>query len=221
MHTQNQIFTPRASIGARGLSRAKAALDCLGFALCLLLPFIGLWIFQGQAFASLTRATFIDGVSYQLWTGHCLHYTFEHFAWDALMFVVFAALLWREEGWRMFGWLALGAPLISIVVFRLDSHLMEYRGLSALDSMLFIRYCLGSIVNTKSWDRWFFGVLPFVALSAKIGYELCSGSALFVSDLGEGVVPLPSAHLAGMAIGVFWALWRFSRSKGTLRSRWP
>lgn len=207
--TKHHVFSKRstrASFDVRGLPRAGGALDHLGCALCLLLPFIGLWTLQGESFAALTHATFLDGLSYQLWTGHWIHYTFEHFAWDALMFVVFATLLWREERWRIFGWLALGAPLISITVFRVDSSLMEYRGLSALDTMLFTRYCLGVVVNSRALDRCLFGVLPLVALSAKISYELFSGTTLFVSDLGPGVVPLPSAHFAGLVLGVVWAL---------------
>lgn len=46
--------------------------------------------------------------------------------------------------------------------------------------------------------------MPLLALSAKICYELSTGGALFVSNLGEGVVLLPSAHLAGLATGVLW-----------------
>lgn len=213
MHSQKYLLAPRASFDVRGLPRNRGALDRFCLALCLLLPLIGLWVLQGESFAALTRETFSNGISYQLWTGHLLHYTFEHFAWDALMFVVFTALLWREEGWRIFGWLAVAAPLISVVVFKWDPHLIEYRGLSALDTMLFTRYCIGSIVNTRSWDRILFGVLPLAGLSLKTGYEFLSGATLFVSDLGEGVVPLPSAHVAGLVLGILWAAWACCRRK--------
>lgn len=133
-----------------------------------------------------------------------MHYGVEHFVWDSLLFMILALLLWKEERWRLWGWILVAAPLISITVFALHPSLVEYRGLSALDSMLFVRYFLGSVLLLHGWQRWCFGVLPLVALAAKITFEFVAGSALFVSDMGPGVVPLPSAHLAGALLGVLW-----------------
>jgi hypothetical protein len=133
-----------------------------------------------------------------------MHYGFEHFIWDALMFVSFALLLWKEERWRLWLWVLVAAPVIALIVFAVHPALTEYRGLSALDTMLFVRYFLGSGVVLRSWQRWWFAVLPLVGLAAKIIFEFLSGSALFVGELGPGVVPLPSAHLAGAFIGFIW-----------------
>jgi hypothetical protein len=100
-----------------------------------------------------------------------------------------------------------------VFVFLVEPALLEYRGLSALDTMLFTRYCLGLCRRGGLLDRWVFGVLPVVGVSLKIGYEFLSGATLFVSDLGAGVVALPSAHLAGLLLGCVWTLaqLRFSR----------
>lgn len=175
-----------------------------GALLCVLLPLFSWFYLQALPGLRLTDTAWAEGAWHTLWTGHLLHYGFEHFAWDALMFASFALLLWKEECWRLWFWLLLAAPLISLVVFALHPELTEYRGLSALASMLFVRYFLGSVWRFKGWARWFFAVLPLLGLAAKIGYELLSGNSWFVSEMGPGVVPLPSAHLAGALLGVLW-----------------
>lgn len=183
-----------------------ARYTAFGWLSCVLLPLLSWSILQPQEWAMLTTASIAEGRLYTLWTGHLLHFMQEHFVWDALMFICFAVLLWREQGWRLWAWLLLAAPFISIAVFWLDPQLTEYRGLSALDTMLFVRFCLGIGLQSKGWDRVLFGWLPLIGLSAKIVFECVSGNAYFVSDLGPGVVPLPSAHLLGLLFGVIWTL---------------
>lgn len=188
---------------------SQVSLDARGFSLSMLLSILGIFTLAGvqdvESFR-LMAGSWESGNWLPLWTGHLLHYTFEHFLWDTVMFVVFTFLLWREERWRIALWMIIAAPLISMFVFSVHPQLSEYRGLSALDSMLFTRFFVSLFSNTKGWDRWLFGGLPLVALAGKIGLEFYGGGALFVSDLGPGVVPLPSAHLVGMTFGVIWYL---------------
>ena len=178
----------------------------LGWSAGVGVPLLSWCFVQRQAWALLTLESIADGRLYTLWTGHLLHFTFEHFIWDALMFACFAALLWREQRWRLWLWLLMAAPLISIAVFWFDPQLTEYRGLSGLDTMLFARFCLGIGLRSKGWDRLLFGWLPLIGLSAKIFFECITGTAYFVSDLGPGVVPMPSAHLTGLLLGALWML---------------
>ena len=186
----------------------EASLDVPGLCGALLigvLPLVAWFVLQGQPALRLTEDAWAAGCWYRLWTGHLLHYGFEHFAWDGLMFVVFAGLLWKEERWRLWLWLFGTAPLISLAVFWVHPSLSEYRGLSALDTMLFLRYFMGSLCVLSGWQRWVFAVLPLLGLIAKIVFEYQSGVALFVGDLGPGVVPLPSAHLVGALLGLLWS----------------
>lgn len=201
MSTRVQTTDPGTSIDVPGIC---------GWLLCGLLPFLAWFGLQPLEGLRLTDAARADGAWHTLWTGHLLHYGFEHFIWDALMFVSFALLLWQEERWRLWLWMLLAAPIISTVVFIVHPALTEYRGLSALDTMLFVRYFLGSFCRLRGWQRRCFAVLPLVGLVAKILLELFFGSALFVGDLGPGVVPLPSAHLAGAFFGLLWFASRWS-----------
>ena len=197
MSRRDHTTAPGASPDVPGLCGALA----IG-----LLPLVAWFGLQDLAGLRLTEAAWATGQWHGLWTGHLLHYGFEHFAWDALMFIVFAGLLWKEERWRLWLWLFLAAPLISLSVFWVHPALSEYRGLSALDTMLYVRYFLGALCVLSGWRRWIFALLPLLGLIAKIIAEYVSGAAFFVGDLGPGVVPLPSAHLVGSVLGLLWFL---------------
>jgi rhomboid family GlyGly-CTERM serine protease len=186
--------------------------DWLGRILCLLVPVLAFIFMQSGDCSRLTEGSLSSGAWHTLWTGHFLHFTFDHFLWDALMFAALALLLWREERWKLWGWILLSAPLISVLLFMFDPQLTEYRGLSALDSLLYARVCWGFCFENKKWQRWVFGILPLVGFFGKTVYELSTGTTLFVSELGPGVVPLPLAHLLGFICGSFWALCSCGRS---------
>ncbi|MDQ8206634.1 hypothetical protein QEH52_03880 [Coraliomargarita sp. SDUM461003] len=185
--------------------------DALGWVLCLLVPALAFFFLQDADGLRLTSESFTTGAWYQLWTGHLLHFTYDHFLWDAVMFAFLALLLWREERWCLWAWLLLVAPLLSILLFYLDPALTEYRGLSALDSMLYARVCCGLCSTGERWQRVLFGLLPLLGFLGKVLFELLTGTTLFVSDLGVGVVPLPLAHLLGFLAGSLWALWTYRR----------
>lgn len=195
MRRPDHNIAPGASFDVPGLCGALA---------CVVLPLLAWFCLQPLGGLYLSDAAWAEGAWHTLWTGHLMHYGIEHFAWDALMFTSLALLLWREERWRLWAWVLIAAPVISLTVFTMHPALSEYRGLSALDTMLFVRYCLGSLFLLSGWQRWCFAVLPVVGLAAKITLEFLFGSTFFVGDMGPGVVPLPSAHLAGALLGLMW-----------------
>ncbi len=195
----------RASDDVRSLCAARFVLDCLGRGMCVLIPLLSYLGLSAPESLQLNLAAWCQGGLHTLWTGHVLHFTLEHFLWDAFIFLMLSLLLWREERWQLWAWIFLSAPIISIAVFYVDPQLNEYRGLSALDSLLFARFGWGLWHLLKGWPRVLFGLLPLIGFFAKILFELMTGTSYFVSDLGEGVVALPSAHMAGFLLGSLWA----------------
>ena len=206
MPTRLQTTVLRISPDVRSLWLASRLGDWIGRALCVLLPLFAYLCWQDVDYLRLSPESLAEGAWHSLWSAHFLHFTWEHFLWDAVMFTILSLVLWREEGWRLWGWLMLSAPVISILLFAYDPHLAEYRGLSALDSLLYARVCWGLYMDSTKCARYLFGLLPLLGFLGKVLFELLTGTTLFVSDLGPGVVPLPMAHLLGFLGGSLWAL---------------
>lgn len=70
--------------------------------------------------------------------------------------------------------------------------------------MLCVRFFVGFVRSDSRWEHWLLGVVPLFELTLKISYERLAGQTLFVSDLGEGIVLLASAHFAGLVLGLLW-----------------
>ena len=144
----------------------------------------------------------------QLWrvvTGHAVHFGFEHFVWDAAVFVVLVLLCWRIEPRRCLMSLAAATFAIPAVLFVLQPGLPTYRGLSGIDSALYVTGALALAQRLFREGRRFVGIAAFAsvaALAAKVAYELATGQTLFVDAAGVGFVPVPLAHVAGAVAGM-------------------
>jgi hypothetical protein len=74
----------------------------------------------------------------------------------------------------------------------------RYRGLSGLDSALFVLLAV-SLMRHGDSRRVFAGAWALVGFLAKLAWEGVTGGALFVHDPGLAAVPV--AHLAGAMVG--------------------
>ncbi|QOL51630.1 rhomboid family intramembrane serine protease [Massilia litorea] len=111
----------------RGPGRERAA---AGLALaCLLLACL-----PESAIAALAweRDAILAGQWWRLWTGHLVHFGWQHALFDAVVLFAGSSLLERGLGMRrLLRQLLLVAPLISLALFAVPG-LVEYRGASAL-----------------------------------------------------------------------------------------
>jgi hypothetical protein len=92
------------------------------------------------------------------------------------------------------------------VLFVLQPGLPTYRGLSGLDSALFVTGALALGERLFREGRRVVGIAAFAsvaALAAKVAYELATGQTLFVDAARVGFVPVPLAHVAGALAGMF------------------
>lgn len=155
------------------------------------------------------RQALADGQLWRLVTGHLVHFGFEHLVWDAAVFALLAVLCWRLGRGRCL--VSLGAATLAIpaVLFVLQPGLPTYRGLSGLDSALYVTAAvtLGQRLWRNGQRTW--GAVAFAsvaALGAKVAYELATGQALFVDAASLGFVPVPLAHAVGGLAGMLSAL---------------
>ncbi|XZE20224.1 rhombosortase [Pirellulaceae bacterium SH449] len=146
--------------------------------------------------------------AYRLVTSHLLHWSWNHLAWDLLVFVVLGSICEQNQRGRYLAYLGLSSIVIPLVVFSKHPELTSYRGLSGIDSGLFSLIAADRIVGSiRSKDRgsfWVFSIC-LAGLFTKIACESYFGGNLFVSDVS--FVPVPFSHLSGAILGLFVGLW--------------
>jgi rhomboid family GlyGly-CTERM serine protease len=174
-----------------GASLALAALAAL------------LWLVPGATpWLEYDRAAVRAGQLWRLLTAHFTHWSVDHLGWDLLAFALLGALCERESRPRFLAAVLGGAVVVSLAVWGLLPEVTTYRGLSGLDSALFVLLAV-SVMRAEDEPAWRLGAgaAALVAFQAKILYEIWTGSAVFVHGAGLEIGPVPLAHLAGAAVG--------------------
>ncbi len=161
------------------------------------LPQLGTWL-------EYRREALVDLELWRLVTGHWTHGSFEHFLWDTLAFVALGCGLCALSP-RAFRNTVLGSvAAISAFLLVYGERWEVYRGLSGIDTALFVALAGVLSLDGQGKQRWIFPVALLLA-AGKIGWEAVTGTALFAADIpGHAVVPL--AHGVGAAVGLLAAL---------------
>jgi rhomboid family GlyGly-CTERM serine protease len=144
------------------------------------------------------------------WLGcHWAHWSLDHLAWDLLAFVVLTVLAWRLGAARTIAALAAAAVAIPATVTALLPEVTAYRGLSGLDSALFVFVAIevlrrGGRSGVPAGARW--AAVLLVGFAAKVVFELVTGATLFADS--ASFAPVPLAHVVGGACGALATLRR-------------
>jgi hypothetical protein len=98
------------------------------------------------------------------------------------------------------------AASISAAIWFICPEVVEYRGLSGIDSGLFAFAALAMYYDIRSANQrgaaWILLALSF-AFVGKVVFEAATGSTIFVNSPAAGFTPLPITHAIGAASGVF------------------
>lgn len=153
------------------------------------------------------RTLIAAGQAWRIVTCHWTHWTFDHLFWDAAALAVLGMLCERLDRRRFLTCLAVAAVVIPGVVWIFIPGMQTYRGLSGIDSALFVLFAILMLRRTsiRQSPR---GYIIFVLLMlgiAKVINELVTGNTLFVSGAENHFVPVPLAHLAGGVVGLLVA----------------
>ena len=156
------------------------------------------------------RAAILHGEVWRLVTGHFSHWSSSHLAWDLLAFVILGTICERRRGVFVAVVIAT-AWIVSLFLLVACPEVTMYRGLSAIDSALWI------------WAVFIIGErrvsLALALLSLFIGKVMIesTGMALFV----DGVTILPVIHLLGGAIGFCGSVAEHRSSfRASARNQW-
>lgn len=151
------------------------------------------------------RTDLAAGQLWRLWTGHLVHFGWQHLAADLAVFL--AAGVWLESlaprAARSF--LGLAPAAISGLLFFADPQLAFYGGLSGVAVGILVLLALVQMRCDRASPRWFWpAVLALVAL--KVGLEAFSAAPL-VASFGPDIKVSTLAHLGGIACALLaWPL---------------
>ena len=173
----------------------------------LLLAACALWasLWPGVAEAvQYDTLAIMHGEFWRIWTGHFVHWSTDHLAWDLLVFVCLGALCERGSRSAFLGCVLIGAPLISASVAWFHPELQTYRGLSGIDSALFSLFLCQTAWRAaaqRQTARLVALLLGGAGFLLKTVYEMVTDLTLFVDSSSAGMQPLVIVHLVGAIIG--------------------
>lgn len=194
------------SVAAASVSQAREGTtefpwSCL--ALCVLA--VGVHTVSGSTQAlQYDRTALLAGELWRVVSCHWAHFTSDLLVWDLLAFACLGVACERRSRKGFLLAMLISSLLIPIATWLLMPWLTVYCGLSGIASALF--GLLGAMVLLEGRaahdSRQVLLVFALTALFAvKTVYEAVDGNALFVSDMGTQVVPVPLAHVVGFVVG--------------------
>lgn len=149
------------------------------------------------------RDAFAQGEWWRALTGHLVHWTAGHLAWDLIAFVALGAAAEIRSRWG-FGLTLLATVGLVEGALRWVSDFERYRGSSALATALAAYLLIAALTQARLGRRWLAyggGVAVAVGLGVKLIWEAAAGTPIFSGSLGAGVSVAAVAHLAGAAAG--------------------
>jgi len=175
---------------------------------CLLLVVFAVAVSVGPGFAGslqYDRDAIARCEVWRLVTSHFTHWSGDHLFWDALAFAALGWLCERNGVGSFLRCVGLSAFLIPLTLWVALPQMATYRGLSGIDSALFALLATRVIREAASdKNRLKLVVAGIVAagFAAKVGFELCTGTTLFVDSAASGLIPVPLAHVVGGIGGI-------------------
>jgi rhomboid family GlyGly-CTERM serine protease len=142
---------------------------------------------------------------WRILTGHLVHWNADHLLWDLFALLTLGAFCELRNRRQFIACLAASTLAISLVLLCFASKVVHYRGLSGLDSALYV-LAVGSLCGEAWKNRGYLGTAIFAAgllgLAGKLAYEMTTGQTLFVDAESAGFVPLPLVHAIGGVVGL-------------------
>lgn len=149
------------------------------------------------------RESVLDGEVWRLLTGHFTHWSWNHLFWDALSLGILACICERKWRRKCIECISISAITISTYLVSFRPGINLYRGLSGIDSALFVLVVTDFVINKYLLsDRSLAamgGLLLFFFMGKTI-YELTTGNLLFV-EADNIMVPIPEVHIVGAGVG--------------------
>lgn len=156
----------------------------------------------------LERSALEHGELWRLWTGHLVHGSAPHFAYDVaaavLLCLVFGPalrLLWM-------------APLIGLGLLAALPDVQHYYGLSALLHAWVVAIAAHRFLDESRPRRWLAAAV-LLGTIGKAALETSLGRSVFTPDIDFGGPVLHASHLVGALVGLAVAVLTWVRSRNS------
>ncbi|MBI2498566.1 MAG: rhombosortase [Opitutae bacterium] len=152
------------------------------------------------------RVAILNGDWWRLWTGHWVHFSFSHLAWN--LAVLLAAGTWLEhlQSGRLLRFTLLAASVLSLGLLAGEPAMQTYGGLSGLATGVVVLLALMQLDRRGADAAWWWAVLVLVAV--KTGLDAIRPDALFAGFGAQTVRPSVLAHISGAGLAVAFFLSR-------------
>ena len=147
----------------------------------------------------LDRDAVAAGELWRIATGSLVHFSTPHLLYDLAVVVLASGLLERRR-WPVAPIVLAAATAIGAAVLLFTPEITRYGGLSGVACTLVALYALDCLTIRGAARAA--GVLVLVLAVIKLGWEMGSGTFVFVGDAGVAFRPVPLAHLVGAGVGI-------------------
>ena len=175
----------------------------------LLLAALALLVYASPSLTNLLEWSDTTRGAWRLMTCHWTHFSGEHLFWDTLMFAVLGSIAELRSRRGMVLCVGGSALAIGLSVNTGLADLSAYRGLSGVDSALFVLVAVHELIRgLRSADHPTVAcaIIGLVLFGGKTAFEIVTGGTLFVDVASLGVAPVPVAHAVGGAVGLLVVL---------------
>jgi len=158
---------------------------------------IGIYALGKNAFNIFVfdRSAIANGEFWRVFTGHIVHYNFDHLFWDVLAFIILGAVVELNDRRQLGPSFLISSLGVSFWLYYYEPMIVTYCGLSgALNGLL----VTASMIQWNKTESWMY---LFVMLSTigKICYEFSTNQTVFVTMSAQ---PVPVSHLVGFISGL-------------------
>jgi rhomboid family GlyGly-CTERM serine protease len=155
------------------------------------------------------RTAIQTGELWRIVTCHLTHWSLDHLFWDAVALLVLGFLVERDHRKTFYVCIGASAVLIPTSIWFCLPELETYRGLSGIDSAVFLLLAVIILQEYLTAREWAWTVIAVVVLGgfvAKIAFEIVTGSTFFVDSDAAKMLPVPLAHVVGGILGAVCGL---------------
>ncbi len=186
----------------RGRGPTNRSVSC---SLALVLPAAAILAWPSLACElEYNRSAIANGELWRIATCQWTHWSLNHFLWDALVFLSLGTLCERYSRRGFAVCIVASAVLIPLAVWLWLPGMLQFRGLSGIDSALFVLLTV-QLAGTKGRSMAAVAICLLGAFVLKTYFEIAFNDTIFVDSHGA-FVPVPLAHAVGGAVGLLVAL---------------